>query len=56
MHLFHCVPEGGTLEARGCESPRFVEIEDLDRYPFPRANRKALDILDGPPESARRHE
>ncbi|MDJ0976006.1 MAG: A/G-specific adenine glycosylase [Planctomycetota bacterium] len=52
MHLFHCVPTGGTLEARGTEAPRFVPWGELDRYPFPRANRRALDelvALGGPP-------
>ncbi len=49
LHLFHCVPEGGRLRPGGCEDPRFVAREDLASYPFPRANRKALDALAGDP-------
>ncbi len=49
LHLFHCVPEGGRLRPGGCEDPRFVEIEELGSYPFPRANRKALDALTSSP-------
>ncbi|MFV1960155.1 MAG: NUDIX domain-containing protein, partial [Planctomycetota bacterium] len=45
LHLFHCEAGPGRPRPLGCEAPRFVALEDLDRYPFPRANRKALDRL-----------
>lgn len=45
LHLFHCTAEHGEPQPLGCEDPRFVRVEDLERYPFPRANRKALDVL-----------
>ncbi|MDJ0522774.1 MAG: A/G-specific adenine glycosylase [Planctomycetota bacterium] len=45
LHLFHCVSEHGTPRPLGCEAPRFVSVDELDRYPFPRANRRALDAL-----------
>ncbi len=45
LHLFHCDAPDGAPQALGCESPRFVPVRDLDRYPFPRANRRALDTL-----------
>jgi len=49
LHLFHCVPESGRLRPVGCEDPRFVALKDLDRYPFPRANRKAIEALESSP-------
>jgi A/G-specific adenine glycosylase len=45
LHLFHCTAEAGRPKPLSCEAPRFVPIETLERYPFPRANRKALDAL-----------
>jgi A/G-specific adenine glycosylase len=56
LHLFHCEAPPGRLSARGTEALRFVPLGHLDRYPFPRANRKALDALlalGGPPPSLR---
>lgn len=52
MHLFHCIPTGGDLRPLGTEKPRFVSWRELDRYPFPRANRLAIEELSrqgGPP-------
>ncbi len=52
LHLFHCRAGAGTPRALHCEAPRFVGVDELARYPFPRANRKALDALvacGGPP-------
>ncbi len=52
LHLFHCTAAAGTPRAVACEDPRFVAVDALDSYPFPRANRKALDLLQaagGPP-------
>jgi A/G-specific adenine glycosylase len=46
LHLFHCRAGPGTPRALNCEEPRFVAVGDLARYPFPRANRKALDALE----------
>ena len=45
LHLFHCTSDRGRPQPLGCEAPRFVPLEDLERYPFPRANRRALDAL-----------
>jgi len=51
LHLFHCERLGGTLRARGTEDLRFASREELADYPFPRANRRALETLEaeGPP-------
>lgn len=51
LHLFHCERLGGTLRARGTEALRFASQAELAEYPFPRANRRALEALEaeGPP-------
>ena len=45
LHLFHCEPAAGRPRPLGCEAPRFVSVEQLDRYAFPRANRRAIEAL-----------
>lgn len=45
LHLFHCESDGGSPRPLGCEAPRFVSIAELDRYAFPRANRRAIEAL-----------
>ena len=52
LHVFHGRILGGRLRARGVENLRFVELDALDSYAFPRANRRVLDALkaSGPPE------
>jgi A/G-specific adenine glycosylase len=45
LHVFHCTAGAGRPKPLACEAPRFVRVEDLERYPFPRANRKILDAL-----------
>lgn len=45
LHLFHCQPEAGRPRPLGCEEPRFVALGELDAYPFPQANRRALKQL-----------
>ena len=51
LHLFHCTAPRGTPRPLGCEAPRFVSVAELDDYPFPRANRRAIESLvaEGPP-------
>ena len=56
LHLFHCAASAGVPQAKGTEELRFVPLAHLNRYPFPRANRKALDALvalGGPPDALR---
>jgi len=45
LHLFHCASDRGVPRPLGCEDPRFVPVEELDGYAFPRANRRALGRL-----------
>src|SRR5262245_29649256 len=51
LNVFHARVRGGRLRGRGVESLRFVPVKDLERYAFPRANRRILDALvqAGPP-------
>ena len=52
LHVFHCRVRRGRLRARGVEELRFVPVEELGRYAFPRANRRLLDgLLDEAPVS-----
>jgi A/G-specific adenine glycosylase len=55
LHAFHCRVLSGRLRARGTEALRFVRPADLDRYAFPRANRRVFEALaaSGPPAFAR---
>jgi A/G-specific adenine glycosylase len=56
LHLFHCTSARGRPRPLACEAPRFVTLEEIDRYPFPRANRRALEALrraGGPPACVR---
>ena len=56
LHVFHCVTGPGRPRPLACEAPRFVKLGELGRYPFPVANRRALDALraaGGPPEAVR---
>ena len=55
LHLFHCTSSSGEPQPLACEAPRFVSIGALERYPFPRANRRALEALleaGGAPDAA----
>jgi A/G-specific adenine glycosylase len=45
LHLFHCEAGAGRPRPLGCEAPRFVTVAQLDRYAFPRANRRAIEAL-----------
>jgi A/G-specific adenine glycosylase len=57
LHLFHCAAGRGTPRPLRCEAPRFVSVARLGDYAFPRANRRALDVLaegGGRPRPARR--
>jgi A/G-specific adenine glycosylase len=47
IHLFHCLSPRGRPVARSSQAVRFVRVEDLRDYPFPRANRRALEALAG---------
>jgi A/G-specific adenine glycosylase len=45
LHLFHCEAGPGAPRPLRCETPRFVAVGRLGDYAFPRANRRALEVL-----------
>ena len=55
LHLFHCRSDAGRPRPLACEAPRFVRPADLARYPFPRANSRALEVLLAAPAGSGTH-
>jgi A/G-specific adenine glycosylase len=53
LHLFHCTSRRGVPRPLSCEEPRFVALGELARYPFPRANQRALEALLAPAAARR---
>jgi len=47
LHAMECRYLSGRTRAIGCDAFRWVRPEELDRFPFPRANRKILAALGG---------
>ena len=46
LHAFRCHIEDGTPEAREGQPFRWVDIDALDEYAFPRANRRLIEELE----------
>jgi len=46
LHAFRCHVADGTPEAREGQPFRWVEIDELDEYAFPRANRRLIEELE----------
>lgn len=46
LHAFRCYIEHGTPEAREGQPFKWVGLDDLDDYAFPRANRRLIEELD----------
>lgn len=46
LHAFRCRIEDGSPEAREGQPFRWVDLNDLDDYAFPRANRRLIEELD----------
>ncbi len=45
LHLFHAVVERGRARSLGSQEVRWVDLDEIDRFAFPRANRRVLDVL-----------
>ncbi len=45
LHVFLCSLEKGTPEAKDSQEVRWVEVGELEEYPFPRANRRITEKL-----------
>jgi len=48
LHAYHCRYRSGTPKPLGCQEHAWVKPDELDRYAFPTANRKLLDLLATP--------
>lgn len=45
LHAFSCQYESGDIQAKSAEQLRWVSINDLNLYPFPKANKAFLDLI-----------
>jgi A/G-specific adenine glycosylase len=48
LHAYHCRYRSGTPKPLGCQEHAWVKAGELNRYAFPTANRKLLDLLATP--------
>ena len=45
LHVFRCTYAGGKIQLRECDDYRWITAADLERYAFPAADRKVIQIL-----------
>ena len=45
LHVFCCRFVSGRVRRRGPAAHRWIRIEDIDRFPFPMANRRFIPLL-----------
>jgi A/G-specific adenine glycosylase len=45
LHVFHCTYGSGTPQALGCTEYRWIHWEDIQRFPFPKANHKLFGLI-----------
>ncbi|HXF49873.1 MAG TPA: A/G-specific adenine glycosylase [Verrucomicrobiae bacterium] len=45
LSVFHCFYKKGTPQALGCQKVRWVRPKELERYPFPKANKRIVPSL-----------
>ena len=45
LHAFECRPVAGAAAPRAAEALKWVRAAELERYPFPRANRRIADAI-----------
>jgi A/G-specific adenine glycosylase len=45
LHAFHCTHVAGEPQALGCAGWRWVRLEELDRFAFPKADREVIEAL-----------
>jgi A/G-specific adenine glycosylase len=51
MDVFCCRYAGGNVILRGAVDYRWINFEDIDKYPFPKANHKFIPLI--PPAISR---
>lgn len=45
LHAFHCTHEAGEPQALGCAGWRWVRLEELDGFAFPKVDREIIKAL-----------
>ncbi len=45
LHAFNCKFISGKPRPIGCAAVKWIHLEDVDRYPFPKANHKVFAVL-----------
>ena len=45
MDVFYCEYVSGNVKLNGATDFRWIRLEEIDTYPFPRANRKFIPLL-----------
>ncbi|MBN1892863.1 A/G-specific adenine glycosylase [bacterium] len=45
LHVYQCRYIRGTLQCHACDDFRWIQIEELTRFPFPAADKKVIDLL-----------
>ena len=51
LHVFRCRYAGGRVRLNGPAAHRWVRIADIDRFAFPKANRKFIPLLSRRPKA-----
>lgn len=46
LHAYHCQYVSGTPQPKACEAWQWIAPEELSQFPFPKANKKVLEILE----------
>lgn len=50
LHAFHCVYLSGEAQAKSSQEVRWVQIDDLANYAFPKANKSVIEALQNSPQ------
>lgn len=45
LHVFECAFAGGDIRLNGCDDYRWISAGQLDRYAFPAADRKVIQLM-----------
>lgn len=45
LNVFHCRHTGGEPQPIECDEVRWVEVSELDQFPFPKANSQIIDAI-----------
>lgn len=45
LHAFKCAVLSGTPEPKSADEIRWISLEEMEQYPFPKANKRVLDSI-----------